>query len=162
VCMGQLEYPEVDRNEFVWLRQTPIKEITNAVRLMPSGHSHVCAELTDGEVRCWGSAGDAQLGNGLSQPWRRPVAVLGLRSPRAMAAGWGHTCAVTQQREVLCWGRNDAGQAGTVELGVTVPELRLDRRTGKDSVAGQMRGLLRLRREPAAVMSLSGQQLLRR
>lgn len=162
VCMGQLKYPDVDRGEFVWLRQTEIKEIKNAVRLMPSGHSHVCAELAGGEVRCWGSANDGQLGNGLVQPWRRPVAVVGLRSPRAMAGGWGHTCAISQQREVLCWGRNEAGQAGTVELGVTVPEITLDPRSGKDSIASQMRGLLRQRHAPAAVMSLDGRPLLKR
>lgn len=162
VCMGQLEYPEIDRRDFKWLRQTEIKEITNAVRLMPSGHSHVCAELAEGEVRCWGSAGDGQLGNGLVQPWRRPVAVVGLRSPRAMAGGWGHTCAISRDREVLCWGRNESGQAGTVELSVTVPELTPDPRSGKDSIAGQMRGLLRQRHTPAAVMSLDGKSLLRR
>ena len=154
ICVGQNSYPDQDRRDFVWLRQVPVAGITDAVRLMPTGNGHACAVLRAGEVRCWGDAGDGQLGHGLAQPWRSPVAVPHLHAPRAMAAGWGHTCAITAGHQVVCWGRNEAGQAGHLEVTRDIPELHPDPRSNRDSVASQLRGLLQRRLAPQQILDL--------
>lgn len=154
LCVGQNSYPDQDRRDFVWLRQVPVAGITDAVRLMPTGNGHACAVLRAGEVRCWGDAGDGQLGHGLAQPWRSPVAVPHLHAPRAMAAGWGHTCAITAGHQVVCWGRNEAGQAGHLEVTRDIPELHPDPRSNRDSIASQLRGLLQRRLAPQQILDL--------
>jgi alpha-tubulin suppressor-like RCC1 family protein len=138
-----------------WSAGFEVEDVAPARRLLPTGGAHGCVLRDDGEVRCWGDAGHGQLGHGLAQPWRRPVAVAGLRSPRALAGGWDHTCAITQTREVVCWGRNDVGQAGWTPPPRELPEVTIDRRSGKDPVASQMRGLLARRLAPVVVTRLA-------
>jgi len=75
-------------------------------RQVATGERHACALTLDGEVYCWGDAGQGQLG--LLQPTlsmssdARPVA--GLSGAVRIAAGDGSTCAVLQPGSVWCVG----------------------------------------------------------
>lgn len=57
-----------------------------------------CGLDDDGQLHCWGSAGDSA-----TDP---PSG-----SYEAVVAGYHHGCALTEDGSVSCWGRNDEGQA---------------------------------------------------
>ncbi len=80
-----------------------------------TGYDHGCAARRNGEVRCWGSAGDGQVGSGsvpddASIP--KPTAVVGLSGALAVSTGGAHSCATTASGAVFCWGSNALGQLG--------------------------------------------------
>lgn len=66
--------------------------------------THVCALLATGAVRCWGSNGDGQLGNGTYQPSPLPVNVTGITNAVALATNSRNSCAVLATGGVKCWG----------------------------------------------------------
>lgn len=81
------------------------------------GRAHTCA-VTNGEVRCFGSNQNGQLGNGSTGNALTPSAVKGvggsgtLSGIQSVAAGLGHSCALTVNKKVVCWGYNLIGQLG--------------------------------------------------
>jgi alpha-tubulin suppressor-like RCC1 family protein len=91
---------------------TPLGAVTE----VSAGGSHTCARQTPGNVRCWGSNSDGQLGNVLLGPGARstvPVEVTGISSALQVSAGQDHTCAVLVGGTVSCWGDNSGGELGT-------------------------------------------------
>ena len=79
------------------------------------GYEHACAARATGDVVCWGSAGDGQVGSGTvpadaSIP--SPSGVVGLTRANAVSTGGNHSCATTDQGAVYCWGSNSLGQVG--------------------------------------------------
>jgi alpha-tubulin suppressor-like RCC1 family protein len=81
------------------------------VSAIAAGANHTCA-LTLGAVRCWGSGGSGQLGNGQVVNWATPTGVSGLSRVAAITAGSAHSCALLASGTVSCWGRGGAGQLG--------------------------------------------------
>ncbi|MBJ7357114.1 RCC1 domain-containing protein [Nocardioides sp.] len=86
-------------------------------RSISAGQYHACAVLESGELRCWGSSGSGQLGQGNEEdigdgPGEVPVVVdLGAgRTAVAVAAGQSFTCALLDNGDVRCFGDNDDGQ----------------------------------------------------
>ena len=81
------------------------------------GDRHSCVLLSGGGVRCWGSGGSGQLGNGSTSSSSVPVTVVsgvGKTDPlqnvqQVSAGGWAggnsSTCALMKSGEVRCWGQ---------------------------------------------------------
>jgi alpha-tubulin suppressor-like RCC1 family protein len=79
------------------------------------GYEHACAVRRTGEVKCWGAAGNGQVGSGAvpddaSIP--KPTAVVGISGALGISTGGDHSCATTASGSVLCWGSNSLGQLG--------------------------------------------------
>jgi prepilin-type N-terminal cleavage/methylation domain-containing protein len=99
------------------------------------GNSHVCA-VASGQVACWGTNGQGQLGTGTTTGSTVPVAVTGLPAGvTAVGAGELFTCAIASAA-VYCWGLGSSGQVGngTTSARVTAPS-RVDTTTGLGSAA---------------------------
>ena len=84
-----------------------------------SGGNHVCALTSGGEVRCWGTGGDGQLGNDSTANKDHPVTVLSangvstaLEDIVQITSGENHTCALGVSGSVKCWGDGTSGQLG--------------------------------------------------
>lgn len=75
-----------------------------------AGDNHTCAIREGGELWCWGTNVNGQLG---------VVADESTRGARldgrwlSVAGGESHTCAIAEDHSLWCWGRNDRGQVGT-------------------------------------------------
>ncbi len=80
-------------------------------------HSHVCAVLASGIVKCWGRNDGYQLGAGGISESRRPLTVSGVSGATMVQTGWSHTCAATTPNGARCWGNNSLGQLGDPNAG---------------------------------------------
>jgi alpha-tubulin suppressor-like RCC1 family protein len=90
--------------------------------VISTGDYHICAILDTGQVRCWGSNTNGQLGYGNTDgigddPGETPGSVgpvdLGPgRTAVAISAGASHTCAILDTGQVRCWGYGGDGQLG--------------------------------------------------
>jgi alpha-tubulin suppressor-like RCC1 family protein len=80
---------------------------------LATGDSHACAVLDTGGVKCWGSNGYGQLGDGEAALRTSPVQVYGLSSGfTAVVSGGMHACGLSAAGGVYCWGSNRFGQLG--------------------------------------------------
>jgi alpha-tubulin suppressor-like RCC1 family protein len=83
------------------------------VRSIAAGVGVSCAVTNAGGVKCWGSNGHGELGDGTTTDRHVPVAVSGLAGGvRAIVAGEALTCALTTAGAVKCWGYNRYGELG--------------------------------------------------
>ncbi len=99
---------------------------SNVPVLVPGGHTfanidagsvHTCGVTVAGELFCWGSQENGQLGNGVvSVATSGPVLVSGGAQYQQVSAGGQTTCAVTNVGAVQCWG---AGVSGVLGNGTT-------------------------------------------
>jgi len=91
-------------------RGTPGKVIglDGGIRAVAAGAYHACALTNAGGIKCWGSNGEGQIGDGILYGDRlTPTDVSGLASGVvAIAAGLTHTCALTAGGGVKCWGHD--------------------------------------------------------
>jgi alpha-tubulin suppressor-like RCC1 family protein len=98
------------------------------VASLSAGNQHVCALLTDGQVRCWGANYAGQLGTAAEAPSasRNPVAVKLAGEAVTLSAGFSQTCAVLKNGEAECWGKPDLGGSNASQVAqppVEVPGL---------------------------------------
>ncbi|MFN8490070.1 MAG: CARDB domain-containing protein [Caldilineaceae bacterium] len=96
-------------------KNTPVDVtgLNSGVTAITAGATHTCAIITNGGIKCWGSANDGQLGNDVLGNKNTPVDVSGLTTGVTdITAGGAHTCAVTMAGGVKCWGANGVGQLG--------------------------------------------------
>lgn len=99
---------------------------SDALPLFAAGAYHACA-VASGQLRCWGSNADGQLGNGTTRRSVVPVIVKGLRDPvLEVSASYNRTCALVSGLTVYvyCWGRgakiNSRGSATSSSVPVRV------------------------------------------
>lgn len=105
-----------------------VGNLSNVISLA-AGQAHTCAINTSGNVFCWGTNVDGQLGNNTTTQENVPVEVEGvggvgnLSNIVSLSAGADHTCASDTGDHVFCWGANNDGQLGnntTVEANTPV------------------------------------------
>jgi alpha-tubulin suppressor-like RCC1 family protein len=72
-----------------------------------------CALTAKGEIYCWGSNSQGQLGINSQSIFPNPIALQpSLSGADALDLGEGHSCALISG-QVKCWGRNKYGQLGS-------------------------------------------------
>ncbi|WP_407735627.1 RTX toxin [Hyalangium sp.] len=98
----------------------PVVSLGGTVTQLAAGKYHTCALMSTGNMRCWGSNANGQLGLGPTfpsnigdneQPNTVPTIDVGSKVLQ-MAADDGHTCALLSTGDVKCWGLNTSGQLG--------------------------------------------------
>ncbi len=82
------------------------------VSAISSSSIHTCALIADGTVKCWGSNGQGQTGNGNRLDQTTPFLVPGLTDVVSIKAGSLHTCALLVTGTSRCWGFNSGGRFG--------------------------------------------------
>ena len=109
---------------------TRVPGLDSGVMAVAAGEKHTCALTTAGQVFCWGSNEDNQLGppSASAKPYYKrrityvPRPVVGLESGVcSIAAGEKSTCAITSGGDVLCWGQT--GECPRTENLTRVPGL---------------------------------------
>jgi alpha-tubulin suppressor-like RCC1 family protein len=96
-------------------RFSPVKVqgLSVAVKQLVAGENHNCALLVNGQVYCWGTDREGELGDLAGQDRWLPVPVsFGAETALSIASGAQHTCALTSGPGLWCWGMNDEGQIG--------------------------------------------------
>jgi len=89
----------------------PVNNLSSGASAIAAGPYNTCA-IKDGQVLCWGSAGDSVLGNGSSTDSTTPILIKELSNIQQIAVGDFFACALSQTRTVWCWGTNLDGELG--------------------------------------------------
>lgn len=94
-------------------RSQPVRtDLGSAAVDLAVGERHACAVLLDRSLRCWGSNGAGELGDGRGRTGLDesdvPVTPVGLGPVVAVAAGANDSCAVLADGSVACWGNHPA------------------------------------------------------
>ncbi|MBI3734038.1 MAG: lamin tail domain-containing protein [Chloroflexi bacterium] len=118
-CWGRNNHGEVgDGTTTDRYTPTDVNGLTSNMLMVAAGWEHTCALTSGGGIKCWGSGGWGQLGNGANNDSAYPVDVYMLSSgTTSVSTGGGgylaeHTCARTQVGGLKCWGNNSWGQLG--------------------------------------------------
>lgn len=81
-----------------------------------------CSLRSTGQVDCWGSNSDGQLGRGFESDDDSPLApgrVPGVDDATSVTVGRGYACVLRRSGQVACWGRGDVLGRGFTEDGST-------------------------------------------
>ena len=117
----------------------------NTGKKIALGAEYGCVRFDDGQLKCWGSNSDGQLGLGNTNnrgddagemASALPAVSLGAsRTAIEIAAGGYHMCARLDNNQVKCWGQNVYGQLGlgntsargdnSGEMGNSLPAVQL-------------------------------------
>ena len=83
---------------------------------------HICVILDDGRIKCWGTGGSGELGQGSTNNIGDGVGEMGDnlaytdlgigRTAKILSLGSGFSCALLDNGTLKCWGKNSDGQLG--------------------------------------------------
>lgn len=99
------------------LQATAVVGLSAKVTQLALSYNSSCALLETGDIQCWGSNSQGELGVGKQITPIRSLSpqtlTLGsnLKAKR-IVAGTYHFCAISQNDALFCWGANDVGQLG--------------------------------------------------
>ena len=114
-CWGDSSSGELGDGQRIASR-TPVSVfgLTEVVSAISSGGPFTCILLSTGEMKCWGSNSNGQIGSGSGSNYHpAPVTVSGLSSGvTAIATGNNHACALLNSGGMKCWGYNGIGHVG--------------------------------------------------
>lgn len=85
---------------------------------------HICAQLDNGGIDCWGYDSLGQLGDGGGNNHRSTPTSIAINQGMqvlSVAGGADHTCAVLTDGTVQCWGDNAQSQRGEAGPQITTP-----------------------------------------
>lgn len=97
----------------------PSDEVPLAFAVVAPGAYHTCGLTQDGDIYCWGSNSDGELGTGTGGNSWRPVLVAGERKYTSVSSGYARSCALAADGQLFCWGRG----YGPAPRGVSGPKL---------------------------------------
>lgn len=130
LCWGATPALGYGNTDFVGDDELPVDvgpiDVGEPVEHITAGSGHVCATLTGGEVKCWGTGGRGQLGQGDEESIgddELPSSIdpIDLGGPaQAVHNGFDYTCAWLVSGEIRCWGYGAEGRLGqgdTVDIG---------------------------------------------
>ena len=93
-------------------------DVGGTVVQIDAGHTHTCARLDTGGIRCWGGGAWGKLGYANSSdigddetPVFRPGMSTSERRSFQIAAGGTHSCALLSTGNIRCWGEGGFRQA---------------------------------------------------
>ena len=123
-CWGQMAFGEVvalgiDLGGSASATPVTVSGVSNVVQIS-TAHSHNCAVIADGSVKCWGTNQDGQLGDGTTNDSHIPVQVSGVTNATKLYTTGNVSCALLSDQTIKCWGFNDRGQLG---IGNTTTQL---------------------------------------
>lgn len=113
-CWGDNQFGQLGTGDFVdnlipaVVIGLPVGQIAQLV----SGHDHSCVRLQVGDVWCWGSNLDGQLGAGDFGAGPAPVRVIDIPNAAEVQAAGHHMLARTVDGRFFVWGDNAYGQLG--------------------------------------------------
>ena len=112
-CWGYNAYGQLGNGTHASLSAptTAISGLTGVTSIV-SGSSHVCALLSDGTVKCWGSNNSGELGDGTNVDKNSPTMIASLTGVTSIVSGASHVCALLSDQTVKCWGYNYSGELG--------------------------------------------------
>jgi alpha-tubulin suppressor-like RCC1 family protein len=116
-CWGDNSAGQLGNGSTVGSSPTPVKvQLSSGAKEVVTGRAHACALLTTGDVQCWGTNFQGELGNGSPVPNSNvPVTVSNLGSKAiAISSDAESTCALlaTSPQTVECWGWNAFDELG--------------------------------------------------
>ncbi len=76
------------------------------------GHDSSCALMADTTVKCWGSNGYGQLGQGVAGNKTSPTTVPNLTGVTKLSGSYRSFCAITGAGALKCWGYNGFNNLG--------------------------------------------------
>lgn len=85
------------------------------------GEEHNVALTADGDLYCWGSNGNGQVGNGTQSSQKEPVKVL--QDVAIVSAELSDTAAILENGDLYIWGKNQLGQVGNGQGGQDLNQL---------------------------------------
>lgn len=87
-------------------------DVGSKYKKMALGEAHTCGILLDGVLKCWGSNGYGQLGDGTTTNKNTPTIISAGVSYKDVSTLGHTTCAITSDDYLHCWGWNAFRQVG--------------------------------------------------